>query len=203
MWYKSILAQLALLLVSGVVFAQSTPFYEDMYLDSKPGVVDKKGSYEAYDLGKFVFYNGTRKYAKSFYIEDANTGNKIFNFEDVERKASRFDPKFFKANNELPIVIMVDIETAYSWGQHIFILEGDQVSYSGFLPYGADNFNFSNLALYAHFDYRGDHFILSFREDTQFIDYVSDDIFEGGDLKFKVERNKITRIPQSGSDKNH
>lgn len=193
--YKSILAPLALLLVSCGVFAQNTPFYKDLYLKSDSGIEDKRGSYEAYDLGSVIFFNGTGKYTKTFYVADVKSGDKIFNFEDTESKASRFAPKFFKAREDLPIVIMVNLETSYSWGQHIFILEDKQLSYSGFLAYGADNFNFSNLALYAQLDYYGDYFILSFSPDTKFIDYVTDDLYTGRDLAFKVEKNKISRIP--------
>ena len=192
--FKVTLTQLALLLVSFAGFAQSGAFYTDMYLEPTGEIGGRKGGYATYDLGKVIMFNGLKNNAKFFYIEDALSGKRLFSFTEEEIKAARFDPKFFKANDELPIVLMLDLETSFSWGQHIFIIDGKEITHCGFLPYGADNFNFSNLGLYAQFSYKGEYFVLTLREDVKYIDYVTDDLIDASKLKFKVEKNKITRI---------
>ena len=193
---KMMLTQLALLLMSVDSFAQTTQRYEDLYLKASGLLEIKRGGFERYDLGGMYFYNGLDGDAKTFYIEEPVSGERVFEFDDSGSKASRFKPKFFKASEELPMVILVSLETSYSWGQHIFIIEDQNVFYSGFLAYGADDFNFSNLGLYARFQYIDAHFILSFPTEESFIDYATDDLIPGGELKFQLDKDSIIRMRQ-------
>ena len=190
---KSILTQLALLLMSMHGFSQSTQGYADLYLEPSGILEVKRGGFERYDLGGLYFYNGLGSDAKSLYVEDVATGARIFEFDDKKNKASRFKPKFFKSSDDQPLVVMVSLETSYSWGQHIFIIDNNQVNHSGFIAYGADDFNFSNLALYARFEHVQDYFNLTFPAEESFIDYSTDDLIAGDKLKFRVEKNKIIK----------
>jgi hypothetical protein len=193
---KMMLTQLALLLISVACFAQTAPRYEDMYLEPSGLLEVKRGGFERYDLGEMYFYNGLAGDAKTIYIENTASGKRLFDFDDAESKASRFKPKFFKASEELPMVVLVSLETSYSWGQHIFIIDDQTVFYSGFLAYGADDFNFSNLGLYPQFQYIDGSFILTFPAEESFIDYTTDDLMLGSELKFQLEKDKIIRIRQ-------
>lgn len=193
---KMMLTQLALLLISVGSFAQTAQRYEDMYLEASGLLEIKRGGFERYDLGGTYLYNGLGGDAKTFYIEEPASGKRVFEFDDSGSKASRFKPKFFRASKELPMVVLVSLETSYSWGQHIFIIDDQTVFYSGFLAYGADDFNFSNLGLYARFQYMDDSFILTFPTDESFIDYATDDLIPGGKLKFQIDKDSIIRMRQ-------
>ena len=187
---RLIFIQLALLMIFHVGYSQSEPFYSDLFLEPSGELMDKNGGYLMYDLGHVVLYNGIEKNARTFYVKDVTSGNEIFEYQNESIKNTRFDPKFFKASNDLPIVIMMDIETSFSWGQHVFLINGNMVTYAGFLPYGADDFNFSNLGLYAQFRYKGDYLELTFREGVKYINYLTDDLLSSADLKFKVSEKE-------------
>ena len=88
----------------------------------------------------------------------------------------------------------MSLEGNYSWGVHIFIIEGNQVYHPGFLPYGEDNFNFASLGLHSQFEQHGDSFVMFFQEDARLINYETDDLIEGKDIEFKIEKTQITRI---------
>ena len=57
---------------------------------------------------------------KDFMLRIPLSRQVIFELKDDASKASGFASKFFKANDDLPILILVDLRTSYSWGQHIF-----------------------------------------------------------------------------------
>ena len=181
-------------MISHVGYAQSEPFYSDLFLEPSGELMDKNGGYLIYDLGHVVFYNGIEKNARTFYVKDVASGNEIFEYQNESIKNTRFEPKFFKANDELPIVIMMDVKTSFSWGQHVFIINGNKIAYVGFLPYGADDFNFSNLALYAQFRYKEDYFELTFREGVKYINYLTDDLLSSADLRFKISEKEIIKL---------
>lgn len=189
---KLILTQLALLLISTATYSQNVN-YEDLYLKPDARLEKKKGGYDVYHIGKLKFFNGVGNDAKSFHIEEPN-GKVLYVFEEKESKASRFKPRFFSAGDNNPILVLLNLETSYSWGQHILIIDGEEVSNIGFIAMGADNFNFSDIGLYARIQAVDDHYLLSFNQDEIFIDYLTDDSIPGAEIKYKLDKSGIYRL---------
>lgn len=175
------------------VLGQSYPILTDQLI-----VPSKKQStkmFTEYQVGNIILYNSDAKNYDSFYIVDQQTGKRIYEYEESEEKARHLKPKFFmtEGNNNL-IILCMSLEGNYSWGTHIFIIDHDNVSYSGLIRYGADNFNFSGLGQYSQFEQHGDWFIMFFQEDVNLINYETDDLVSGGDIEFKIEKDKISLL---------
>ena len=89
---------------------------------------------------------------------------------------------------------MLNLETSYSWGQHVILVDGTDVRNLGFIPVGADNFNFSDIGLYARITAMEDTFLMAFPDDIKFIDYLTDEIISGSELKYKLDESGVYRL---------
>jgi len=169
------------------------PILTDQLVEANKKLSDK--NFAVFEVGNILLYNGDGKNAEHFYILDKRSGNKIFDYTEPEAEARHLYPKFFMSGSNKDLIILcMSLEGNYSWGTHIFIIDKGSVSHSGFLPYGADNFNFSGLALYSQFEQHDDWFILFFQDDVKLINYETDDLISGSDIEFKIEKDKITRL---------
>ena len=181
-----------IMLLIGSVSAQM-PIYTDQHVASNKKLSDK--NFKVFEVGNITLFNGDGKEAEHFYIIDKTSGNKIFDYVEPEAKARHLYPKFFMdSKNPDLIILCMSLEGTYSWGTHIFIIDHDNVSNSGFIPYGADNFNFSGLGIYAQFEQHDDWFVMFFQDDINLINYETDDLISSSDLEFKIEKDKITRL---------
>lgn len=188
-------AAVFLLIFLAVKFAiaQSFPILTDQLVQPSKNQLNKH--FIEYRLGRILVNNGEGKESKYFYIIDKSTGNKIYEYDQKDSKARRFVPKFFMTDDDDNLIILcMSLEGNYSWGVHVFIIDHGEVFHSGFINYGADNFNFSSLALYTQFEQNNDWFKMTFREDIKIINYATDDLIEGSSIEFKVEKDRITRI---------
>ena len=89
--------------------------------------------------------------------------------------------------------MLADVSDLTSLGIHVFLIDQNVVHYCGFLNYTADNFNFSSLALYSHFEFVDGKIIYTL-DDINFIDPSKEELIPGADLKFEITNNKVTRI---------
>jgi hypothetical protein len=190
---KLILIFLLVCLQTGLVYAQKLPVLSDQHVQQSKQQPIK--NFTEYQLGRILLYNGEGKESKFFYIKDKSTGHKVFEYDQKDSRARRFDPTFFMADDtENPIILCMSLEENYSWGVHVFIIDRGEVLHSGFINYGVDNFNFSSMALYAKFEQHGDWFKMFFQDDINIINYTNDELIKGADIEFKVEKDKITRL---------
>lgn len=181
-------------LIYNSVQAQDTLFYADLYLE--PDIV-AGGSYQgwqSYSLEGMVIYNGLGRNDLHMKVLSKSGDNEILDFEENEGKAKRYNLRFYKADEDLPIMMMVDLAGQYSWGNYVFWIENGTISKCGFIPYGADNFNFSSIGLYAEFSYNDGQIILEFRDDISLIDYEKDKLFPASEIKYFVTKDVLTRI---------
>lgn len=173
--------------------AQVLPIFTDQLL--QPSENQPYRHFIEYEIDNILFYNGEGKDNKYFYIVDKEKGISIYEFDEKESKARRFFPRFFRAEGIDNItIICVSLEHDYSWGSHVFIVEGDKVYHPGFLGYGADNFNFSAIGLYCQIEKRNDHYVMFFQEDVNIIHYATENLIPGKDLEFEITKDKITRV---------
>ena len=150
--------------------------------------------YELYEIGELDFYNSTARGQKNFYIVDKNTGNKLYTYQEEEPEAKHLVPNFFMAaGNPSLIILCVSLEGDYSWGSHFFIIDNKKVTYSGFIGYGVDNFNFSGIALYSQFEQHGDSFVMFFQDDVEIIDFSNDKLISGSDIEFTLSKTEVSR----------
>ncbi|MEN8249497.1 MAG: hypothetical protein ABFS32_11240 [Bacteroidota bacterium] len=190
---KKLVIILILTLVVNSTNAQSLPIFTDQLL--QPSKDQPYKNFIAYEIDNLLFYNGDGKESKFFYIVDKAKGARIFEFDEKDSKARRYAPRFFRAEGVDDItIICVSLEHNYSWGTHIFIVEKGKVYHAGYIGYGADNFNFSMLALYCQFEKHEDHYIMFFQEEVKIINYATEKLISGKDLEFKVIKDKITRL---------
>ena len=190
---KALLIFLLISLQMSLAKAQVYPILTDQLVQSQKSPI--KNGFSEYTVGEIQLFNGDGKESKYFYILNKNNGAKIFEFEERDSKARRYAPRFFKAEgNDDLIILVMSLEGNYSWGVHIFIIEGNHVYHPGFLPYGEDNFNFASLGLHGQFEQHGDSFVMFFQEDARLINYETDELIEGKDIEFKIEKTQITRI---------
>lgn len=189
---KLILTQLALLLISTTAYTQKL-IYQDLYLEPDSRVMDKRGGFDVYIYQDLKVFNGLGKDAKNFRIENSE-GLSLFEFQQEKSRASRFKPRFFSAGPEHPLIILLNLETSYSWGQHVILVDGTDVRNLGFIPVGADNFNFSDIGLYARITAMEDTFLMAFPDDIKFIDYLTDEIISGSELKYKLDESGVYRL---------
>lgn len=189
---KLILTQLALLLISTTAYTQKL-IYQDLYLEPDSQVMDKRRGFDVYIYEDLKVFNGLGKAAKNFRIESSE-GSVLFEFQQENSKASRFKPRFFSAGAEHPLIILLNLETSYSWGQHVILVDGTDIRNLGFIPVGADNFNFSDIGLYAQITAIEDTFLMAFPDDIKFIDYLTDEIISGSELKYKLDKSGVYRL---------
>ena len=190
---KALTLFLLISLQVGLANAQVYPILTDRLIE--PSKRQSKKDFIEYEVAGIQLFNGDNKQSKYFYILNKNTGAKIFEFTEQESKARRFSPRFFMAENNDDLTILVmSVEGNYSWGVHIFIIDDGQVSHPGFLEWGVDNFNFASLGLHSQYEQHNDWFIMFFQEDSRLINYQTDELVLGKDIEFKIEKSKITRI---------
>jgi hypothetical protein len=175
------------------VNAQSVKFI-DLYLE--PDTI-RSGNYknhEAYDLGHMVLYKKIEK-ANKFQIMDKSTNIELFSFNNTIHKTNFKKPKFFQNDDgsKQPTILMVDVSDIFSYGVHIFLIEDSQFHHSGFLDFAADNYNFSSLSLYSHFERIDGKLILTF-DDIDLIDHAEEELVKGGNLKFEIQEDSIKRL---------
>lgn len=181
-----------IMLLIGSVSAQ-VPIYTDQHVESNKKLSDK--NFEVFEVENVALFNGDGKTAEHFYIINRTSGTKIFDYVEPDAEAQHLYPKFFMdSKNPDKIILCMSLEGNYSWGTHIFIIDNDKVNYSGFLPFGADNFNFSALGIYSQFEQHDDWFVMFFQDDINLINYETDDLISSSDLEFKIEKDKITRL---------
>ena len=186
---------LVLTLLAAPGMAQVLPILTDQLIE--PATKQKEKHYIAYEVGHYQVFVIDDKNREEFYVVNKNTGERIYDYVESEERAMHFKPRFFMTagNNDL-VIITMSLETTYSWGTHIFIIAGDKVYYPGFIPYGADNYNFSGLGLYCQFEQHDEAFIMFFQEDVKLINYETDDLVTGSEIEFKIDRDKITPLPK-------
>ncbi len=185
---------LALVFFAGSSLAQVLPILTDQLIE--PDRKQSQKNYITYAVGNYRVNLIDDKNLEEFYIVSKKTGKHIYDYVESEARAMHLKPRFFmtEGNNDL-LIICMSLETTYSWGTHIFIVEDDRVAYPGFIPYGADNYNFSALGLYSQFEQQPDNsFIMFFQEDVKLINYETDDLLTGSEVEFKITRDSITRL---------
>ncbi len=172
--------------------AQTLPILTDQLI-----IVSEKNSikgYDFYEIGEIDLYNSIGRGQKNFYIVDKITGNKIFSYEEDELEAKHLVPTFFMAEGNASLIILcVSLEGDHSWGSHFFIIDNKRVTYSGFVAYGVDNFNFSGIALYGQFEQHGDSFVMFFQDDVEIIDFLNDELINGSDLEITLSKTEVRR----------
>jgi len=189
---KAYLISIILLTPLAYLSAQTLPILTDQLIISS----EKKSikEYDLYEIGEIDLYNSTGRGQKTFYIVDKKTGNKLFTYQEKEQESKHLVPKFFMAEgNPSLIILCVSLEGDYSWGSHFFIIDNKIVTYSGFVGYGVDNFNFSGIALYGQFEQHGDSFVMFFQDDIEIIDFANDKLIKGSDLEFTLTKRDVRR----------
>lgn len=190
---KTISIILIIFLEANLVFAQTLTILTNQHI--QPSRVQSNKNFVEYQIGRIQLYNGKGKESKYFYITDKSTEHKVYEYKQEKSKALRFVPQFFKAEgNDNLVILCMSLEGNYSWGNHIFIIDRGEVFHAGFIEYGADNFNFSSIAIYSSFEKHDDWFKMIFRDDMKFINYNTDNLIGGNYINFKIEKNEITRI---------
>ena len=191
---KGLSALLFICLLSVVVKAQVYPIYTDLHILAAKNSQFK--NFDEYDIGDYLFYNGTGKEALYCYIINKETGALIFSLDEKESKARRYTIRFFGDESNLESserIITVSLEGDYSWGSHVLIAENGKVHNAGYLQYGIDNFNFASLGLHAQFEKHDDWFLMFFQEDAKLINYATEELIDGSAIEFKITRSKIER----------
>lgn len=191
---KTVILTLCIMFLVGLntVNSQSAKYY-DVFLEPDTLKFGTYKDFEAYDLGHLVLYKRAGR-SNKIQIMDKSTDIELFSFENSLLKTHLKKPKFFKTYDidNAPTIVMLDVSEIYSHGVHVFLIEDSQVFHSGYLDYAADNFNFSSIALYSHFEQIGDKLILSFDE-VDLIDHVSEELVNGAYLKFEILKDNIRR----------
>lgn len=190
---KPVFIFISLLSITGPLFGQGFAILTDQLIEPAKKQADK--GFTEYDVGNIVLFSGNYKNYEEFYILDKNTSDKIYEYKEDEPKARHLYPRFFMTpDNPDLIIITMSLEGNYSWGSHIFMVDHNQVTHPGFLPYGADNFNFSALGLYCQFEQHDGWYIMFFQDNEKIIKYDTDELIDSSDLEFKIEKDKITRL---------
>ncbi len=191
---KAIIALLIILpMVVPGLRAQDWPILTDQLV--LPAKKSSQKHYSEYEVGYIKVFVIDDKNEERFYIIDTRTGEKIYDYTEGEERAMHLKPRFYMAEGQdNPIIICMSLETTYSLGTYVFIVDDGKVYFPGFIEFGADNFNFSAIGLYAQFEQHGDWFLMFFQDDVKLIDYVTDDLLYGNQIEFKIERDKITPI---------
>jgi len=192
MWQKKTYIVAGLLLgnlffLTLIAKSQSDQFL-DIYLE--PSVVK---STEVFDLG---FYQILKKKKKANEIKVVNKSNQetIFSFYNTRSNSYFTNPKFFKSSVESqPVILMVDVHSSHSLGQQVFLIKENEVIHSGFIEFAADDYNFSSLSLYSHFEMKEDNIVITF-EDIDIIDLVNEEIIKGSSLRYEIQEGIIKRV---------
>ena len=167
--------------------------FTDIYLEPDTIQSGKFKNYEAYDLGYLTLYKLPRK-AEKFIIATRSTDVEIFSFKKPNKKGYLTKPHFFKSEVAgQPTIMIADVSDLYSFGVHIFLIDEDMVTHCGFLGYAADNFNFSSLWMYSHFELQGDKIIYTM-DNVAYIDHANEELVYGSDLKFEITDHSVERI---------
>ena len=169
--------------------------FNEMYLEPDTIQSGNLKNFEGYDLGYLMLYKKPKK-ANEFFISTRSTDVEIFSFQKPNPKGYLTKPHFFRSDVAgQPIIMIADVSELYSYGVHVFLINKDSVTYCGFLGYAADNFNFSSLALYSHFELQGNKIIYTL-DDIDYIDHSEEELISGKDLKFEISNNSVQRIVQ-------
>jgi hypothetical protein len=191
---KWLSALLFFCLLSVVAHAQVYPIYTDLHILAAKNSDSK--NFEKYDIGDYLFYNGTGKEALYCYMLNKESGDLIFSLDEKDSKARRYTIRFFGDESNLESserIITISLEGDYSWGSHILIVENAKVYNAGYLQYGIDDFNFASLGLHAQFEKHDDWYLMFFQEDAKLINYATEELIKGSEIEFKVSKTKIER----------
>jgi len=191
---KTVLLTLCAILLLDLNFAYSqSAKFSDIYLEPDTLKSGNFKDYEAYDLRFMELYKKVGR-SNKIQIMDKSTDIELFSFENTIPKTHFKKPRFFRTNDDSNTltIMMLDVSEYYSHGVHVFLIEDTEIYHSGFMGYAADNFNFSSLALYSHFEQSGDKLILSFDE-VDLIDHATEEIVNGSYLKFEILKDNIRR----------
>jgi len=177
----------SLYLLTPIAKAQTDQFL-DIYLE--PSVV--RGT-EIFDL---EFFQLLKKKKKANEIKVVNKSNQetIFSFYNTRSNSHFTNPKFFKSSIESqPVILLVDVHSSHSLGQEVFLIKENEVIHSGFIEFAVDDYNFSSLSLYSHFEMKEDNIVITF-EDIDLIDLVNEEIVKGSSLRYEIQEGIIKRV---------
>ncbi len=173
--------------------SQSKQFY-DLFLQSKKVSKGQFKGFDVYELSDLLIYHGKGKKKRDLHIKHRDIDESLLFFHDTIADARIYHLKFFKSDVQgLPIVMMLDVESDTSLGQHIFLIKDKEVIYCGFINFAADDYNFSSLGIHVRIESVDERIILSF--DTEnIIDYSMKTLIDGSELRFEIVRGNIIRI---------
>ena len=179
--------------LTGIVKAQMPQILTDLYVE--PMADQPYKNYVGYELDNYYLYTGQGKEGLYTYIVDKKTGAQLFALDQRDLKARRHTPRFFGLpDDQSTTIICLSLDGDYSWGTHVLIVENNKVYNPGFIRYGVDNFNFASIGLYAQFEDNEEGYHMFFQEDTELINFATDQIIPGANVEFLVTKNKIARI---------
>jgi len=172
--------------------AQSDQFL-DIYLEPSVAHSSKYKNMEVFDLGALQMLKKQKK-ANEIIVLNKSNQETIFTFHNSEYGTHFTNPKFFKSEiDSLPVILMVDLHSNHSLGQHIFIIKKNEVVHSGFIKFAVDDYNFSSLSLYSQFEIDGDKIIQTF-QDIDIIDLANEEIIKGSTLRFEIQERTIKKV---------